>query len=91
MRLIDADNLSKNIAKWCMGGDPQETEMVKLDEILFQVVDEIEKQPTAYDVEKVEEKLQKKREYYYLNDDVYDPIAVDALDYAIDEVRKGGD
>ena len=58
MRLIDADLLKKNIAKWLQGSDPQETEMVKLDDIAVSVIMEIEEQPTAYDVEKVVAKLE---------------------------------
>jgi len=56
-RLIDDDLLKKNIAKWLQGGNPQETQMVKLDDIAVSVIMEIEEQPTAYDVEKVLERL----------------------------------
>lgn len=38
--------------------------------------------------EKILVKLAEKREYYYLNDYVYDVIAVDALDYAIEIVKQ---
>ena len=58
MRLIDADLLKKNIAKWVQGGDPQETVMIKLDDILVSVIMEIDEQPTAYDVEKVVKQLE---------------------------------
>ena len=58
MRLIDADLLKKNIAKWVQGGDPQENVMVKLDDILVSVIMEIDEQPTAYDVEKVVKQLE---------------------------------
>ena len=47
MRLIDADLLKKSIAKWLHGSDPQETEMVKLEDIAVSVVMEIEEQPTV--------------------------------------------
>ena len=57
MRLIDADALKKNLAEWLIGGDPQETIMVKLDDVLVSVSMEIDKQPIAYDVEKVVEQL----------------------------------
>lgn len=57
-RLIDADLLKKNIAKWLNTGDPQETEMVKLDDIAVSVIMEIEEQPTAYDMEKVVAELE---------------------------------
>ena len=49
MRLIDADLLKKNIAKWLQGGDPQETVMVKLDDIAVSVIMEIDEQPTVHD------------------------------------------
>lgn len=58
MRLIDADLLKKNIAKWLQGSDTQETVMVKLDDISVSVIMEIEEQPTAYDVEKVVKQLE---------------------------------
>lgn len=57
MRLIDADLLKKNIAKWLQGGDPQETEMVKFDDIAVSVIMEIEKQPTVCDWIPCSEKL----------------------------------
>lgn len=59
-RLIDADLLKKNIAKWLQGSDPQETEMVKLDDIAVSVIMEIDEQPTAYNVEKVVEQLEER-------------------------------
>ena len=40
-------------------------------------------------IEDMVEQLEEKREYYYLNDDVYDSVADDALDFAIDIVRGG--
>ena len=59
MRLIDADLLKKNIAKWLNGSDPQETVMVKLDDISVSVIMEIEEQPTAFDTEKFVEEVKK--------------------------------
>ena len=58
MRLIDADLLKKNIAKWLQGSDPQETEMVRVDDIVVSVIMEIDEQPTAYNIEKVVEQLE---------------------------------
>ena len=49
--LIDRNLLKKNIAKWLIGGDPQETEMVKLDDIAVSVIMEIEEQPTTTEAE----------------------------------------
>lgn len=39
-------------------------------------------------IEKIMKRIAKKREYYYLNDDVYDKIAVDALDFACDVIEE---
>lgn len=60
MRLIDADMLKKNIFKWLKpSGDPQETEMVRLDDVEISVISEIDEQPTAYDIDKVVEELER--------------------------------
>ena len=45
-RVIYADALKKNIAKWLQGGDPQETVLVELDDIGVSVIMEIDEQPT---------------------------------------------
>ena len=89
MRLIDADLLKKNIAKRLQGGDPQETTMVKLDDIAVSVLMEIEEQPTAYDTEKVVAELENlsnaEADYYFAkSNDVID------RECAIEIVRKGG-
>lgn len=39
-------------------------------------------------IEKIKQRISAKREYYYLNDDVYDTIAVDALDFACDVIEE---
>lgn len=80
-RLIDADLLKKNIAKWLQGGDPQETEMVKLDDIAVSIVMEIEEQPTAYDVEKVVAELETHLTGW---------MPIQPIDMAREIVRKGG-
>lgn len=41
--------------------------------------------------EKILERLEAKREYYYLNDGIYDTVAIEAMDFAIDEVRKAAE
>lgn len=105
-RLIDADLLKKNIAKWLQGGDPQETEMVKLDDIAVSIVMEIEEQPTAYDVENVvaeleneKERQEKDRSYWsehsWKDNLVYNEYDLsdkkaDLLQEAIDIVKRGG-
>lgn len=39
-------------------------------------------------IDKIMKRIAEKREYYYLNDDVYDRIAVDALDFACDVIEE---
>ena len=39
-------------------------------------------------IDKIMKRIAEKREYYYLNDDVYDIIAVDALDFACDVIEE---
>lgn len=87
-RLIDADLLKKNIAKWLQGGDPQETEMVKLDDIAVSVIMEIDKQPTAYDVEKVVAELEEAKGSLPETEEDWNYCG--AIEEAIDIVRKGG-
>ena len=92
MRLIDADLLKKNIAKWLQGSDPQETEMVRVDDIAVSVIMEIDEQPTAYDVEKVVEQLE---EWTFnadvnLGDDTVKNSDLIASENAIDIVKRGG-
>lgn len=57
MRLIDADLLKENIVKWLKPLKPDESETIKLTCVLKSVVEEINEQPTAYDVEAVVEQL----------------------------------
>lgn len=38
--------------------------------------------------EKIKKRIEEKREYYYLNDDVFDTIAVEALDFACDVIDE---
>ena len=38
--------------------------------------------------EKIKKRIEEKREYYYLNDDVFDTIAVEALDFACDVINE---
>jgi hypothetical protein len=83
MRLIDADLLKKNIAKWLQGGDPQETRMVELDDIAVSVIMEIDEQPTAYDVEKVVKQLEALHDLVKINQKL-------AVSQSIDIVKKGG-
>lgn len=95
MRLIDADLLKRNIAKWLQGGDPQETEMVKLDDIAISVIMEIEEQPTAYNPEKVVEELEEnssnyKKSYKANGKHTHKTIKAISRIKAIDIVKRGG-
>lgn len=57
-RLIDADLLKRNIAKWLKPLKPDETETIKLACVLESVVEEIDEQPTAFDVDEVVQQLE---------------------------------
>lgn len=59
-RLIDADLLKRNITKWLKPLKPDETETIELADILKSVVVEIDEQPTAFDVDKVVQQLEKR-------------------------------
>lgn len=96
-RLIDADLLMRKCEKWLKPKASDEDEMVSLTDITVSMLMEIEEQPTAFDVEKVIEKLQ------VLSDKADDDIAVceadtcqyydgygDGLDRAIEIVKRGG-
>ena len=69
-RLIDADLLMRKCEKWLKPKASDEDEMVSLTDITVSMLMEIEEQPTAFDVEKVIEKLQ------VLSDKADDDIAV---------------
>ncbi len=90
-RLIDADELKKNIAKWLKPSSPDEREMVTVDDIAISVMIEIEEQPTAYDVDKVVEQLETGLEEIlydrcYSND--YD-MGMKEVNALLDKVMKG--
>lgn len=61
MRFIDEETLKKSIEKW-LNPDPNADRMVDIDDIAVSVMMEIEEQPTAYDVDKVVEQLEEKKE-----------------------------
>ena len=98
MRLIDADLLKESVAKWLKSYKPDETETIKLACVLESVVEEINEQPTAFDVDKVVEQLEKLKMRYFLTiantgdadkDCAYENIA-NTLDKAIEIVKGGG-
>lgn len=59
MRLIDADLLKENISKWLKPSKPDETEMIEVTDALVSIMMEIDEQPTAFDLDKVVEQLEK--------------------------------
>ncbi len=98
MRLIDADLLKESVAKWLKSYKPDETETIKLACVLESVVEEINEQPTAFDMDKVVEQLEKLKMRYFLTiantgdadkDCAYENIA-NTIDKAIEIVKGGG-
>lgn len=86
MRLIDAETFSEAMKAYFINkieNHEAEVDVVDCNAELQKILSE---QPTAFDVDKVLETIAEKREYYYLNDDVFDPISVDALDFAADTI-----
>lgn len=79
-RLIDADLLKESVAKWLKSYKPDETETIKLACVLESVVEEIDEQPTAFDVDKVVEQLEN-----YL----FEKYCIEG-DATVDEIVKGG-
>ena len=78
-RLIDADLLKENIIKCLKPLEPEE-EMIDSDVALLSTIMEIDKQPTAFDVDEVVEQLKNYLfEKYYIEGDT-----------TIDEIVKGG-
>ena len=60
MRLIDADLLKENIIK-CLKPLEPEKEMIDSDVALLSTLMEIDKQPTAFDVDKISKELVKQK------------------------------
>ena len=97
MRLIDADLLMRKCEKWLKPKAPDEDEMVSVADSAVSTLMEIEEQPTAFDVDKVIERIQ------VLSGKADDDIAVceadmcqyydgygDGLEKAIEIVKRGG-
>lgn len=93
-RLIDADLLKESVAKWLKSYKPDETETIKLACVLESVVEEIDEQPTAFDVDKVIERLETKKtratesKRKYISE--YFKGKADGLEFAIKIVKEGG-
>lgn len=93
MRLIDADEFIKRMRKW-MPKDPcgreQTVEEVVATDIAASVFMEIEETPTAFDKEKVIEKLQRRSHNYYPSIDHYcTSVKAVKLRDVIDIIEKG--
>lgn len=56
-RLIDANLLEKGIKKWLKPSKPDEDEYISITDALVSTLQEIEEQPTAFDVDKVVKQL----------------------------------
>ena len=79
MRLIDADLLKDDMMK-CLKPLELEEEIIDSDVALLSTIMEIDKQPTAFDVDEVVEQLKNYLfEKYYIEGDT-----------TIDEIVKGG-
>lgn len=104
MRLIDADLLKENIAKWLKPSKPDETEMIEVADALVSTMMEIDEQPTAFDVDEVLRQIKdvKDKEYvactdqkcgyckYFSTCSCGDKADKLALDCAIEIVKCGG-
>nr|DAZ38664.1 MAG TPA: hypothetical protein [Caudoviricetes sp.] len=88
-RLIDADLLKRNIAKWLKPLKPDETETIELADVLKSVVEEIDEQPTAFDVDEVVQQLEILIEdkCSESGDDWY---TAECLNEAVEIVKSGG-
>jgi hypothetical protein len=88
-RLIDADLLKRNIAKWLKPLKPDETETIELADVLKSVVEEIDEQPTAFDADKVVQQLEILIEdkCSESGDDWY---TAECLNEAVEIVKSGG-
>lgn len=91
MRLIDADELLKRIAKWIHDpcGREETLEQMLVNDIGASVCMEIEEMPTAFDKEKVIEELIASR-FIYAGEDVIGESTSIRIDNAIKIVEKGG-
>lgn len=98
MRLIDADLLKESVAKWLKSYKPDETETIKLACVLESVVEEIDEQPTVFNVDKVSKQLKDLKAMYWFSiantgdkklDAAYENVG-NALDEAIEIVKGGG-
>lgn len=90
MRLIDADLLKEKILKW-LTPRADEDRYIDADDAIVSTMMEIDEQPTAYDVDKVVEQLQKEKNPIYRTDGslMGERKNID-IDKAIKIVKGGG-
>ena len=86
-RLIDDNLLKKGIKKWLKPSKPDEDEYISITDALVSTLQEIEEQPTAYDVDKVVEQLNDNFRVVRTDDDLEWNRA---MDEAITIVKGGG-
>lgn len=82
MRLIDADELIKYIKIWEIGTS------ISSDQKEF--IDCINRQPTAFDVDKVVKQLDKASDYYEFDEQGKEHVQMINLTEAIEIVKGGG-
>lgn len=86
-RLIDDNLLKKGIKKWLKPSKPDEDEYISITDALVSTLQEIEAQPTAFDVDKVVEQLNDKFRVVRTDEDLEWNRA---MDEAITIVKGGG-
>lgn len=91
MRLIDADLLKESISKRLKSFNPDGTEIEVADALaLVNTMMEIDEQPTAFDLDKVVEQLDKVSDYYEFDEQGKEHVQMINLTEAIEIVRGGG-
>lgn len=98
MRLIDAEELILHLNDFALQSAPFKGEGSEAYYAISECIRGVEKQPTAYDVDKVVEQLEKEKFPYYLTlantgneklDFAYAQVS-NAIDEAIEIVKAGG-
>ena len=89
-RLIDDNLLKKGIKKWLKPSKPDEDEYISITDALVSILQEIEEQPTAYDVDKVVEQLKDRSEEYNSGVRLHGKPEEMLTDDAIEIVKGGG-
>lgn len=89
-RLIDANLLEKGIKKWLKPSKPDEDEYISITDALVSTLQEIEEQPTAFDVDKVVEQLEERSKEYNSGVRLHGKPEEMLTDDAIEIVKGGG-